>query len=415
MGFWLWDTILSLPPKPSVADCWDSANPKSYYNKRGELFTSDVWVPSLQAQEFLIKKEFYPYIPFKARKSVFFSNQWLMMDIYGSEYGSNQQAVPGLGMPKFRLQYASFLKDSGRTEEYKKWNVNMDEGFGAGPAPVESVIFFAHQPLGKYDIAEYGKKVGNLYYPTKDVATTFTGKLRIPDPTYGSFDAPTNGILILPSTEQHYLEDCKAAPSEETIDCDKFIHKGFGNANFTFESMQYSYKDDQILPSFDTTANFSAECAMTQGDYPQSKCDENESGLKFNVMSRMLQREALAHAQTAYFVAIVIVQWADLMICKTRMNSIGRQGMLNSFMNFGLLFETLLACLLCYLPIVNIGVGTRPIRLTHWLPAVPFSLWIFGYDETRKWIMRSTTETKENQLTGQVERDAGWMERNTYY
>ena len=31
--------------------------------------------------------------------------------------------------------------------------------------------------------------------------------------------------------------------------------------------------------------------------------------------------------QTAFFVAIVIVQWADLIICKTRRNSIVQQGM----------------------------------------------------------------------------------------
>lgn len=185
--------------------------------------------------------------------------------------------------------------------------------------------------------------------------------------------------------------------------------------------MDYDYDNNVIIPSFHENADFSDECkgSLNGADdiapYPLTRCDENESGLKFNVMSRMMQREALAHAQTAYFVAIVIVQWADLMICKTRMNSIRQQGMLNSFMNFGLVFETLLACFFCYIPIINIGVGTRPIRATHWLPAVPFSLWIFGYDEIRKWIMRTTTVAKENTLTGQVERDAGWMERNTYY
>ncbi len=32
-------------------------------------------------------------------------------------------------------------------------------------------------------------------------------------------------------------------------------------------------------------------------------------------------------AQTSYFVSIVIVQWADLIICKTRMNTVFKQGM----------------------------------------------------------------------------------------
>merc|ERR1719233_2782519 len=45
---------------------------------------------------------------------------------------------------------------------------------------------------------------------------------------------------------------------------------------------------------------------------------------------------------TAFFVSIVVVQWADLIICKTRKNSVFQQGIKNHFMNFGLVFETLL-------------------------------------------------------------------------
>merc|ERR1712072_991004 len=51
---------------------------------------------------------------------------------------------------------------------------------------------------------------------------------------------------------------------------------------------------------------------------------------------------------TAFFVSIVVVQWADLIICKTRKNSVFQQGMKNHFMNFGLVFETLLAAILSY-------------------------------------------------------------------
>merc|ERR550534_3655614 len=42
----------------------------------------------------------------------------------------------------------------------------------------------------------------------------------------------------------------------------------------------------------------------------------------------------------AFLVSIVVVQWADLIICKTRKNSVFQQGMKNHFMNFGLFFET---------------------------------------------------------------------------
>jgi len=66
--------------------------------------------------------------------------------------------------------------------------------------------------------------------------------------------------------------------------------------------------------------------------------------------------------QTAYFVSIVIVQWADLIISKTRRNSIVQQGMSNWILNFGLVFETVLAALLCYLPGTDQGLRMYGLR-----------------------------------------------------
>ena len=91
---------------------------------------------------------------------------------------------------------------------------------------------------------------------------------------------------------------------------------------------------------------------------------------------------------SAFFVSIVIVQWADLIICKTRMNSVFQQGMKNWFMNFGLCFETLLAVILCYTPGMDKGLRMYPLKINWWIPAMPFSLLIFIYDETRKSILR---------------------------
>merc|ERR1711988_157688 len=105
---------------------------------------------------------------------------------------------------------------------------------------------------------------------------------------------------------------------------------------------------------------------------------------------------------TAFFVSIVIVQWADLIICKTRMNSVFQQGMKNYFMNFGLVFETALAAFLCYTPGMDKGLRMYPLEFTWWLPALPFSLLIFCYDETRKLILRSLPP-------------GNFVERETYY
>jgi len=104
---------------------------------------------------------------------------------------------------------------------------------------------------------------------------------------------------------------------------------------------------------------------------------------------------------TAFFASIVVVQWADLIICKTRKNSLFQQGMRNNMMNFGLIFETALAAFLSYTPGMDKGLRMYPLAFTWWLPALPFSALIFVYDETRKYILR--------------QRPGGWVEQETYY
>jgi sodium/potassium-transporting ATPase subunit alpha len=104
---------------------------------------------------------------------------------------------------------------------------------------------------------------------------------------------------------------------------------------------------------------------------------------------------------TAFFVSIVIVQWADIIICKTRRNSIIHQGMRNHALNFGLLFETGLACFLCYCPGMDLLLKLYPIKVSWWFPAMPFSLLIFLYDEARRFILRRNP--------------GGWVELETYY
>jgi len=133
-----------------------------------------------------------------------------------------------------------------------------------------------------------------------------------------------------------------------------------------------------------------------------------------NVASRMMQAEALSHAQCGGFICIIVVQWADLMICKTRWLSIRHQGMVNHVMNFGLLFETCLGACLCYTPGLGDVLGTRPLRFLHWTPGMPFCFLIFMYDETRKYLMRRSSKdiTRSN---GSTEKVRGWLERNTYY
>ncbi|GFY69999.1 hypothetical protein TNIN_297081 [Trichonephila inaurata madagascariensis] len=104
---------------------------------------------------------------------------------------------------------------------------------------------------------------------------------------------------------------------------------------------------------------------------------------------------------TAFFVSIVIVQWADLIICKTRRNSVVHQGMKNHILNFGLIFETALAAFLSYCPGMDKGLRMFPLKINWWFPALPFSILIFCYDELRRFIIRRNP--------------GGWVEMETYY
>jgi len=122
--------------------------------------------------------------------------------------------------------------------------------------------------------------------------------------------------------------------------------------------------------------------------------------------------EALRYAQCGYLVSIVCVQWADLMICKTRALSISQQGMINMHANFGLFFETSLVAFLCYGWFLNQALGTRQIAFPHFaVPSFSFFCVIMAYDELRKIFLRSGMVKSRRGRTKYI----GWVARNTYY
>jgi len=114
------------------------------------------------------------------------------------------------------------------------------------------------------------------------------------------------------------------------------------------------------------------------------------------------QRKVLEFTcHTAFFISIVVVQWADLIICKTRRNSLFQQGMTNKILNIGLVFETVLAICLSYIPGLDKGLNMYPLKFSWWLPPLPFSLSILIYDEIRKAMIRKNP--------------GGWVEKESYY
>ncbi|KAI4457776.1 sodium/potassium-transporting atpase subunit alpha [Holotrichia oblita] len=103
---------------------------------------------------------------------------------------------------------------------------------------------------------------------------------------------------------------------------------------------------------------------------------------------------------TAFLIAVVISQWADAIICKTRRNSLITQGMKNWQLNLSIVIETAIACILAYCP-ENSYLKFYPVKLRWWLYAMPFGVAILIFDECRKWHIRRYPE--------------GYWARETFY
>ncbi|CAG4947632.1 unnamed protein product [Parnassius apollo] len=115
------------------------------------------------------------------------------------------------------------------------------------------------------------------------------------------------------------------------------------------------------------------------------------------------ERKELERAcQATYFVAVVVTQMMNGVICKTRYNSLLDVGMKNKVLNYGLVFELALACVLCYVPVLNDFFCTYPLRFQWWFLAIPFPTLLLCFDEFRKYCIRR-------------ELFRGWYNKLTYY
>eukprot|EP01096_Ripella_sp_DP13-Kostka_P016065 TRINITY_DN770_c0_g1_i1.p1 TRINITY_DN770_c0_g1~~TRINITY_DN770_c0_g1_i1.p1 ORF type:complete len:1051 (-),score=455.74 TRINITY_DN770_c0_g1_i1:24-3176(-) len=107
------------------------------------------------------------------------------------------------------------------------------------------------------------------------------------------------------------------------------------------------------------------------------------------------------NANTAVFVAIVIMQWGNVIACKTRFLSLFQQGMRNKMLTLGMMFNFFIIIIVTYCPGIDVILGSRPLHPRHLLPAIPFSIALVCYDEMRKFFIRKYP--------------GGWVERRTLY
>ncbi|XP_008590050.1 PREDICTED: potassium-transporting ATPase alpha chain 2 [Galeopterus variegatus] len=105
---------------------------------------------------------------------------------------------------------------------------------------------------------------------------------------------------------------------------------------------------------------------------------------------------------TAFFVGIMVQQIADLIIRKTRRNSIFQQGLFrNKVIWVGIASQIVIALILsCGLGSVR-ALSFTTLKPQYWFVAVPFAILIWVYDEVRKLLIRLYP--------------GSWWDKNMYY
>lgn len=94
------------------------------------------------------------------------------------------------------------------------------------------------------------------------------------------------------------------------------------------------------------------------------------------------------HAQACYFFGTVTCQMANILINKTKKESLFRHGFGNWYMNGAIIITFGLAAFLINCPGLNVAFNMYPLQGLWYLPAIPFALYIFTYAEIRKFICR---------------------------
>lgn len=92
---------------------------------------------------------------------------------------------------------------------------------------------------------------------------------------------------------------------------------------------------------------------------------------------------------TACLSAIIVMQVANVFICRSRRESVFRFGLFNNpLILAGIGIEAVLILAIDYTPWGNAVFGTEPIPLSAWLFVVPFALAMLALEEARKWHVR---------------------------
>ncbi len=100
----------------------------------------------------------------------------------------------------------------------------------------------------------------------------------------------------------------------------------------------------------------------------------------------------LQEAQSAYFITLALLQNVNLFCCRVRRNSIFQQGLFtNKLVIVGVIASTLISLLVGWLNVIIFTGKVVVFNSTYlWVSWIPFAIFIFMYDEIRRFLVRNT-------------------------
>jgi magnesium-transporting ATPase (P-type) len=104
-------------------------------------------------------------------------------------------------------------------------------------------------------------------------------------------------------------------------------------------------------------------------------------------------------ATTACLSAIVVMQIANVFLCRSDRQSFLARGLFsNKLILAGIAVEIVLILLIDYTPWGNALFGTAPIPAVVWLFIVPFALGMLALEELRKWFVRHSSRSATTRI-----------------
>jgi len=133
-----------------------------------------------------------------------------------------------------------------------------------------------------------------------------------------------------------------------------------------------------------------ASLLNTRNNWVSGAPDLIVNGVHYNADAQVA---ALAEAQSAYFISVVLVQIINIISSKTRVVSIFTHGMGNMRLNVAIVIEAAICLLIVYVPPLHVAFQSAYTNGIYWLPALPFCLLLFWWNELRKKLSRENPKS----------------------